>query len=152
VVIEGNVTSASYQQTLQQHLIPYINQLDYQPLFMQDNAPVHTSRSSKLFLQNHGIETIEWPPQSPDINPIENVWALMKREVEGYPKMPSNRAELISRFQTAWNNIPMQVWTNLMNSLPKRLALVKKRKGYWIKYKLKTLSILITFFEIFALI
>jgi DDE superfamily endonuclease/Transposase len=134
VVIEGNVTSASYQKILDDHLIPYISELDYTPIFMQDNAPVHTSRSTISFLEKNQIKTIDWPPQSPDINPIENVWAIIKREVESYPNVPSNRAELISRFQIAWNNIPSQVWLNLMNSLPKRLALVKKRKGYWIRY------------------
>jgi transposase len=49
---------------------------------MQDNAPCHTSRAFKAFLQRNSIKFLEWPPYSPDLNTIENIWQWMKLVLE----------------------------------------------------------------------
>jgi transposase len=49
-------------------------------IFMQDNAPVHTSRSSIAFLEENKVQTLGLPANSPDLNPIENIWGLMKKK------------------------------------------------------------------------
>ncbi|GFV89117.1 putative transposase like protein [Trichonephila clavipes] len=48
---------------------------------MQDGVPCHTARSIKAFLAEQNIPLLDWPGNSPDMNPIENVWELMKREL-----------------------------------------------------------------------
>ena len=58
----------------------------------QDNDPKHTSRIANGFLDNNVPEVMDWPSNSPDLNPIENLWAIVKRNVE--LRRPSNLSEL----------------------------------------------------------
>ena len=66
-------------------------------IFQQDNAPCHKAKLTKEFLQNNGIQVMEWPPYFPD--PIENLWATLKQKLsQGY----SNRNELITNADRIW--------------------------------------------------
>src|SRR4029434_2929927 len=61
--------------------------------FQQDNAPCHTARSVKVWMKDHHIRTLSWPAQSPDLNPVEKLWNVIKRKMDGHK--PSNKAELL---------------------------------------------------------
>lgn len=82
-------SSKSYTDALENGLIGF-----YTPdsIFQQDNARIHTSDHTKLWFEMHGIHMIEWPPHSPDLNPIEVVWSLLKRELfNRYPLLANGR-------------------------------------------------------------
>jgi transposase len=101
--------------------------------FQQDNAPCHTSKLVKTWFQNTGVVVLEWPGNSPDLNPIENLWRRLKILV-GKSK-PSNRVKLIESILHAWNHVitPNEL-ENLVYSMPRRCAAVIKSKGYPTKY------------------
>src|SRR4029434_9626483 len=62
--------------------------------FQQDNAPCHTARSVKVWMKDHQIRTLSsWPAQSPDLNPIENLWNVIQRKMDGHK--PSNKANVL---------------------------------------------------------
>ncbi|KAK9506085.1 hypothetical protein O3M35_008083 [Rhynocoris fuscipes] len=121
--ISGKMNAISYQNVLQEFLFPFITLLEEEQLiFQQDNAPIHTARSTKQWLQDFGINILDWPPLSPDLNPIENLWGIMAREIYDIQKPEiQNLDELKERITQAWENIPESTLINLVRSVPKRL-------------------------------
>ena len=83
----------------------------------QDNAPAHNSILSKTWFSENGLEILEnWPPNSPDINIIENVWSLLKKRVS--QRHPKNIEELWAFCQ---ERIPLEYIQNLYSSIPDRI-------------------------------
>ncbi|GFW42773.1 uncharacterized protein TNCV_473631 [Trichonephila clavipes] len=76
-----------YKDVLQNRLIPQLEEWfpnGEQYIFMRDGAPCHTARSIKAFLAEQNIPLLDWPGSSADMNPIESLWELMKRELAKY--------------------------------------------------------------------
>jgi transposase len=96
---------------------------------MHDNAPCHTSRLVKEFLAQESIQVLKWPPQSPDLNPIENLWGVMKRELWSEFPTTNTRAQLVANVTTIWNPISVELCENLANSPKKRIEMALKRNG-----------------------
>ena len=74
-------------------------------VFMQDNAPCHKTNLVMDFLARNRIQTLDWPPQSPDLNPIENLWAIVKARRFKKFGIPRTRIELIEQIFEMWNAI-----------------------------------------------
>jgi hypothetical protein len=128
----------SYCEALEEGLQP-----QYKPgeRFMQDNAKVHTSKLTKKWLEERGIWTIEHPPYSPDLNPIEHIWWALKRKLhELHPEFDllKDSQEEWHRFceglKEAWLAIPDSLIKKLIHSMPRRLEAVRQAKGYQTKY------------------
>ena len=77
---------------------------------------------------------MEWPAQSPDLNPIENLWSIVKRRLGTYERAPTSLGEIWESVAREWQNIPREVLQNLVESMPKRMKNVLKNKGLWTKY------------------
>jgi hypothetical protein len=98
-----------------------------------DNAPAHTAKVTKKYLKEKGIKVIEnWPGNSPDLNPIENAWGLAKQET--YSKQHNTLEELKVAANKAWEAISDSTLVNLMLSVPRRLAKVRKLNGGYTGY------------------
>ena len=103
---------------------------------MQDNDPKHTSNICKKYLQykerQGELKLMDFPPQSPDVNPIEHLWEHLKREkVKHAITSKDNLWEILS---DRWNNNKAPVLQALVKSMPRRVKAVLKAKGGHTKY------------------
>ena len=83
--MEGNVNQNTYKTLVEENLIPFIQRnADKSFIFQQDGAPANKAKSFLKFLDENNVELLDWAAESPDLNPIEHVWAIMKKELGNY--------------------------------------------------------------------
>lgn len=135
--VEGSMNSVQYSDVINDIIIPYFNYLksiEVADTFMQDGAPCHRARCIKNLLSTCDIPILPWPGNSPDLNPIENVWSLLKSLVYSFPN---------PTLDTLKQNI-LNIWENsaeikdmiqvCIESMPERIRAVIKAKGGATKY------------------
>ncbi len=98
-------------------------------MFVKDNATCHKSKKVMGFLAASGVALLDWPPLSPDLSPIENLWAELKRRVDA--TRPQTVAELETRSKATWLAIQRDTALigRMVDSMPSRLREVVARKG-----------------------
>ena len=101
---------------------------------MQDNAPCHTSKLVKAFLHRNKVEFIDWPPYSPDLNPIENIWQWMKHVLETEFDICTSAEEIEVRFFEIWHIITPEMCAKYCEHYERRLEAVLQAKGGYTKY------------------
>ncbi|KAK3562843.1 hypothetical protein QTP86_010750 [Hemibagrus guttatus] len=128
-VINGTMNSAVYQKILKENVRSSVCDLKLKQTWVlqQDNDPKHTSKSTSEWLKKNKMKTLEWPSQSPDLNPIEMLWHDLKKVV--HAQKPSNVAELQHFCKDEWAKIPPQRCNRLVASYGKRLIAVVAAKG-----------------------
>ena len=126
--VTSRMNSLDYQDVLQNNLLPYLH-ANPQMTFQHDNAPIHSSNSTRLWLQSNNVNTMPWPACSPDLNPIENLWGILVREVYKSGKQFSTVQELKNAILIAWRTLNPIVLKNLSLSMNSRLFQLISRNG-----------------------
>ncbi len=134
--LKSTVNAAIYQEILEHFMLPSADKLygDADFIFQQDLAPAHTAKGTKSWFNDHGVTVLDWPANSPDLNPIENLWGIVKRKMRD--TRPNNADDLKAAIKETWASIPPQQCHKLITSMPRRIEAVIKAKGaptkYWV--------------------
>ncbi len=135
--LKSTVNAAIYQEILEHCMLPSADKLygDADFIFQQDLAPAHTAKGTKSWFNDHGVTVLDWPANSPDLNPIENLWGIVKRKMRD--TRPNNADELKATVKETWASIPPQQCHKLITSMPRWIEAVIKAKGaptkYWVQ-------------------
>uniref|UniRef100_A0AAZ3SU34 Tc1-like transposase DDE domain-containing protein n=1 Tax=Oncorhynchus tshawytscha TaxID=74940 RepID=A0AAZ3SU34_ONCTS len=110
---------------LKQHLKTSVRKLKLggKWVFQMDNDPKHTSKVVAKWLKDNKVKVLEWPSQSPYLNPIEHLWAELKKRVRA--TRPTNLTQLHQLCQKEWAKIPPTYCGKLVEGYLKRLTQVK---------------------------
>lgn len=128
VTIEGNLNAARYQaEIVQPHVIP-MARANRGMRLAQDNAPCHAARGTVAMLRANNVRVIDWPPNSPDLNPIEHMWDELKRRMRQLPPQQT-LAQLRRAAVQTWDAIPQNFIHRYIVSMRSRCLAVIRANG-----------------------
>lgn len=127
--IRGTLNGTGYIDVLGDFLVPSAHMLGYADsyIFQEDNAPCHKARIVTEWKENAGITTLAWPPQSPDLSPIENLWSSVARDVR--EDNCANLQQLEACIHRKWDLVSPDTCSNLIRSMPRRIRAVIDARG-----------------------
>jgi len=132
------MTSEKYCQILEENMDEALTNMfgdsDVSFELYQDGASWHTSKKSRVFFEDNEWSVITGPPNSPDLNIIENVWGYLKKKLAMYRSKAGSLCELASRFKFEFENLPKTYLETLTRSFFDRAAAVLKNRGRQTKY------------------
>ncbi len=132
VPIEHYLNTVAYLSVVADHVHPFMITV----YFQQYNAPCHKAQIiSDWFLEHDNEFTLlKWPPQSPDLNPIEHLWDVVEREIHIMDVQMINLQQLCDAIMSIWTKISEECFQHLVESMPRRIKAVLKAKGAPTRY------------------
>jgi len=139
--IDGNLNSHKYCELLESKFMPYVHSFsknDQKKLvLMQDNAPSHASNYTSQFLDNNKFKEnrfMEWPSNSPDLNPIENLFSRIKSDLYKAGTSYSNKNDLWTALKMTIHQIDKKLVSSLTTSMDSRVIQIFEKKGAYINH------------------
>lgn len=140
VEVSNKMNSDEYIEVLEGNMLPTVRTIypaEEMPLinFVQDNSSVHTSATTREWFAHHPeVNVIDWPAKSPDLNPIEHVWAIMVRDWDNREERTA--ASLRDHVREVWESIRRRprICSSLVQSMPRRIDAVIDSAGWWTKF------------------
>ncbi len=103
-------------------------------IFQQDLAPAQTAKDTKSWFNDHGVTVLDWAENLPDLNPIDNLWSIVKRKMRD--TRPNNTDDLKAAIKATWASITPEQCHGLISSMPRRFDAVIHANGgpakYWV--------------------
>ncbi|KAK7106326.1 hypothetical protein V1264_017592 [Littorina saxatilis] len=131
----GNLTGLRYRDEILRPLaVPTLQQMGPQAVYQDDNTRPHRARVVNDVLQQSGVNRMEWPACSPDLNPIENVWDELDRQVRSNHPPPRDVQHLYQMLQAEWQALPQRIFTTLVNSMRTRCVECQNSQGDYTHY------------------
>ncbi len=133
VPIERCLNATAYQSIVDDHVHPFMTTVfpSSDGYFQQDNTPCHKAQIISDWFLVHGNELIllNWPPQSPDVNPIEHLWDVVEWEIHIMDVQLTNLQQLRDAIMSKWTKISEECSQHLVESMPRIIKAVLKAKG-----------------------
>lgn len=130
VIIRGRLSAERYiEEVVQNHILPITHEIGPDFMLMHDGASAHTARVTTHFLEDAGIQVMDWPPRSPDLNCIEHLWDLLDRRLHNRQHQPQTLLELEDALLEEWRAIPQDVIRRYIRSMPRRCRAVIHARG-----------------------
>ena len=135
--VNGILEQKQYRDILLKHMIPSAGKLfdvanGEKWIFQQDNDPKHTADLTEEWFYGFRVTVLDWPAQSPDLNPIENLWSELDRRLKD--RKTNTKEDLFRVLEEGWNNLPKEYLKKLVESMPRRIKACIKNKGFATKY------------------
>ena len=135
--VDGRINQSRYLDILKENIPKIISKFNLDSssiIFQQDNAPIHRAKLLQKWFSKQQFSLLPWPAQSPDLNPIEHLWAILKRRLNRYDRPPTGLIELWDRTMEIFYSITPTDCKRLVESMPHQIQAVIAAKGRWIKY------------------
>lgn len=131
VTLQGGSLNADryIREYVEQHVVPYMPFIRENFLLMQDNARPHIARMTRQYFNDVGIQVLDWPPRSLDLNPIEHMWDHLGRRVRQNYGEFQTVVTLEQALVNEWEQIPQEVVAALIQSMPDRMRAVIQARG-----------------------
>ena len=128
-VFDGVMDAEMYVTILKSTLLPFLHEVyPGGHRFMQDNDPKHTSRHATQFFEENQINWWRTPPESPDLNPIENLWHELKEYLRREVK-PRTKEELVTGTHKFWDGVTVEKCTHYIRHVGKVIPHVIDENG-----------------------
>ena len=127
-LLNCSVNSSVYQEVLRTHLLPFLHANLPDGQLQQDNAPCQVSKVTHKFLADNKVPLFQTPPESPDCNPIENLWHELKHFIRTTVK-PQNKDELMRGIETFWGTVTQEKCCRYIDHLQKVIPKVLEVNG-----------------------
>jgi transposase len=137
ILPKGSINGTDYVKVMEEAMFDFWMEQSEERGYVvvqEDNAPIHTCKLAKEWRESREMETLAWPPFSPDLNPIEHVWYLIKGVVQKMKPRPMTLPSLKDAIRKAWLEYDHNIMNRLVESMPSRIAAVIEVRGGNTKY------------------
>ena len=133
--VSKKMNSSDYVEVMRRGLLPFWRRIRHEsPVFVQDNAPIHVSRSTRTWFSRHPITLLPWPANSPDLNPIGNDWGFIVSRIYAHNARFENVRELKEAIIDAWHHVDKTLIDHLYSSMDNRIFELIRKNGAAIDY------------------